>query len=245
MRWKLLSSVLVSVILAGTAISAFTPSRHHQENQPPSVKINIPGDHGEFQWDGLINYSISVTDKEDGSSSFEEIPTHEVLLKVVYFPDSTAIKKYLRANAAGNDPQGLSLIKTSDCFNCHAAASKLIGPSFQLIAAKYSGTASVEDLAGKLIKGSTGTWGNVPMPPHPNLSVADAKAIVLWILNHNRDPDATFYPGLQGAFRSRQKPSGDASKAVYLLTASYTDHGLKAAPGTAKKGTHTILLRAR
>jgi cytochrome c len=137
------------------------------------------------------------------------------------------------------------LIKTSDCFNCHAASTKLIGPSFQLIAAKYPGTGSVEALAGKLVKGSTGTWGNVPMPPHPNLSIADAKAIVLWILNNNRDPNATFFPGLQGAFRSRQKPAADASKAAYLLTASYTDHGLKGAPGSAKQGTHTIMLKAR
>lgn len=245
MSGKLLFSTLVGGMLAGTAISAFTPSRLHQENQPPLVKINIPADHGLFQWNGLINYSISVTDKEDGNSAFEEIPANEVLLKVVYFPDSAAIKKYLRTNAAVNDPQELSLIKTSDCFNCHAASTKLIGPSFQLIAAKYPGTTSVEAIAGKLVKGSTGTWGNVPMPPHPNLSIADAKAIVLWILNNNRDPNTTFFPGLQGAFRSRQKPAGDASKAVYLLTASYTDHGLKDAPGSAKQGTHTIMLKAR
>jgi hypothetical protein len=85
MSGKLLFSILVGGILTGTAISAFTPSRLYQENQPPSVKINIPADHGSFQWNGLVNYSISVTDKEDGSSAFEEIPSNEVLLKVVYF----------------------------------------------------------------------------------------------------------------------------------------------------------------
>ena len=48
---------------------------------------------------------------------------------------------------------------------CHAVASKLIGPSFKEIAAKYAGQADVvPKLTEKVIKGGAGVWGAVPMP---------------------------------------------------------------------------------
>ncbi len=37
-------------------------------------------------------------------------------------------------------------------------------------------------LAAKIIKGGSGVWGQVPMTPHPNLSVADAEQMVKYIL---------------------------------------------------------------
>lgn len=52
------------------------------------------------------------------------------------------------------------------------------------MANKYKGDAKAEaHLVESVIKGSKGVWGNIPMPPHPNLSEADAKAIVRWILS--------------------------------------------------------------
>jgi cytochrome c len=34
-----------------------------------------------------------------------------------------------------------------------------------------------------VIAGSSGTWGELPMTPHPNLSKEDAKSMVTWILS--------------------------------------------------------------
>jgi cytochrome c len=38
-------------------------------------------------------------------------------------------------------------------------------------------------LADKIIKGGTGNWGEVPMTPHPDVSVEDAKEMAKYILS--------------------------------------------------------------
>jgi cytochrome c len=61
---------------------------------------------------------------------------------------------------------------------------KVIGPSFNDIAAKYpSNEANIDTLANKVIKGGKGNWGDVPMTAHPALALADAKTIVTYILS--------------------------------------------------------------
>ena len=56
-----------------------------QENQAPVVKIITPKNNSLFDWDTQINYEISVADKEDGDSKFDEINAKEVLMEVRYF----------------------------------------------------------------------------------------------------------------------------------------------------------------
>jgi cytochrome c len=76
------------------------------------------------------------------------------------------------------------LAKAKNCMACHAVANKLVGPAFKDVAAKYSGQKGAEDkLVQKVMKGSTGTWGPVPMPPNPQVSEAEAHALVKWILS--------------------------------------------------------------
>jgi len=75
------------------------------------------------------------------------------------------------------------LFKKQNCFACHAASSKLVGPSLVEIAAKYkSQTDSEAKLTEKVLKGGAGVWGAIPMPAQNQLSVADAQALVKWIL---------------------------------------------------------------
>jgi cytochrome c len=33
------------------------------------------------------------------------------------------------------------------------------------------------------MKGGTGTWGQIPMPPNPQVSADEAKTLVAWILS--------------------------------------------------------------
>jgi len=94
------------------------------------------------------------------------------------------------ANKTGTEDSGTSsapgakLIAASDCGTCHKVDSKVIGPSFNDIAAKYPATdANVDTLANKVIKGGSGHWGTVPMTPHPALALADAQTIVKYILS--------------------------------------------------------------
>ena len=74
------------------------------------------------------------------------------------------------------------LLKSKNCLACHAVDKKLVGPSYKEVAAKYKGDNSAPDmLAKKIIKGGSGNWGPIPMPPH-SLSNADALMLAKYIL---------------------------------------------------------------
>lgn len=77
-----------------------------------------------------------------------------------------------------------ALAKSKNCMACHSVDKKLVGPSYKDVAAKFGKEAGAADmLAGKIIKGSSGTWGAVPMPPNANVSEAEAKTLATWILS--------------------------------------------------------------
>ncbi|MBP6020473.1 MAG: c-type cytochrome [Burkholderiaceae bacterium] len=76
-----------------------------------------------------------------------------------------------------------ALLTQNACLACHARDAKLVGPSFTDISKKYQGQDDALDkLAVKIQKGGSGAWGAIPMPPHPNLSDADAQLMVEWML---------------------------------------------------------------
>jgi cytochrome c len=80
--------------------------------------------------------------------------------------------------------QGESLVKASDCKTCHHSVNKIIGPSHTDVAKKYEFTkANVEYLAGKIIKGGSGVWGEVLMSGHPDISQADAEKMARYVLS--------------------------------------------------------------
>jgi cytochrome c len=87
------------------------------------------------------------------------------------------------ASKSAMDPGELLIVK-SDCIGCHHKENKLIGPSYVDIAAKYPSTdENITLLAGKILKGGKGVWGQVPMTPHAKLSEDEAKTIVKYILS--------------------------------------------------------------
>ena len=76
------------------------------------------------------------------------------------------------------------LAKAKNCVACHAADKKLVGPSYKQIAAKYgSDKGAVEKLTAKVRSGGAGVWGQVPMPPNPQVSADEAATLVQWILS--------------------------------------------------------------
>ena len=75
------------------------------------------------------------------------------------------------------------LAKAKGCLACHGIERKVVGPSFQEIAARYRGDASATArLEQKVRAGGSGAWGAVPMPAHPDLAPSDAAALVRWVL---------------------------------------------------------------
>ena len=82
-----------------------------------------------------------------------------------------------------------ALLSSSDCYTCHADRKVLTAPSFSEIAAKYKNDKeAIPKLSTKVIAGSVGTWGDRPMPPHPEFLLEDVHKMVRYILNLSTAP---------------------------------------------------------
>ena len=82
------------------------------------------------------------------------------------------------APAAPADAAPLALLQKNNCTACHAAGQRIVGPSWAEVSQRHAGKADY--LAGKIRAGSSGVWGNVPMPPQP-LDEAAARQIADWL----------------------------------------------------------------
>jgi cytochrome c len=88
------------------------------------------------------------------------------------------------ASQAAMADAGLDLAKAKNCMACHAVATKLVGPAYKDVAAKYAGQKDAEaKLAAKVQKGGSGVWGAIPMPANPQVNEAEAKTLVKWVLS--------------------------------------------------------------
>ena len=75
------------------------------------------------------------------------------------------------------------LAQKKNCMACHAVDKKLVGPAYKDVAAKYAGQKdAVDKLTQKVLKGGSGNWGAVPMPANPQVTEAEAKQLVQWVL---------------------------------------------------------------
>jgi len=75
------------------------------------------------------------------------------------------------------------LAQKKNCMACHAVDKKLVGPAYKDVAAKYAGQKdAVDKLTQKVLKGGSGVWGAVPMPANPQVSEAEAKQLVQWVM---------------------------------------------------------------
>lgn len=99
------------------------------------------------------------------------------------------MKKYLfalAALAAVSAPAMAdeALAKSKNCMACHAVDKKLVGPSYKDVAKKFAADkGAVDMLAGRIMKGSSGVWGPVPMPPNANVNEAEAKKLATWVMS--------------------------------------------------------------
>jgi cytochrome c len=203
-------------------------------NTPPVVQFLKPAD-GDFFLPGKpIDYELVVHDTEDGDSSAKG---DEFSIRTLV---SAAWKKGDAAYGETEIDRGLALMKQSDCFNCHTAEQPLVGPPLVEIAKKYRGQAGALDASvNRVIKGSTGIWGQVPMLPHGQHTADEVHMMVQWIYTLERGKGApTMLRGLRGQIVAPQKNETTRS---CTLDASYTDAGRGAAAPLT--GTATIHLR--
>jgi len=184
-------------------------------NAPPVVETLKPLAGSLFKPGQKIPYQLRVTDAEEGSS--------DVL------PDNFASRTFVTAKWIGRDGKnissapGLSLMKQSDCFNCHAIDQKLVGPSLMEIAERYRGQKGARLTATeRVIKGSAGVWSELPMLPHPQHSMDEAHLMVSWIFSlDSNKPVTAMQRGLTGEITVPEYP--EISRCD--LEVSFTDFG--------------------
>lgn len=120
--------------------------------------------------------------------SATEIKSIGAYLAVVYGTATAMDSEVLAVSAINNiqpktnsEPQ--ELLTSSGCMGCHAIDNQVLGPSFKDIAAKYKQETQAQNtLAISIQRGGAGKWGEIPMPPMPNLTAEQAKSLAKFIL---------------------------------------------------------------
>jgi cytochrome c len=202
-------------------------------NAPPQIWFESPKE-GDFFTPGKpISYKVHVLDLEDGDSTqFGE------LMETRNFVTAQWIRGDGKEEAGH---PGLALMKQSDCFNCHAVETKIVGPAYLDVANKYRGqTAAVEASVQRVIKGSAGVWGSTAMLPHEAFTADQVHLMLEWVFGLKPgETGADLVRGLSG------KVSAPADTNVHqaILEASYTDAGRS--PASPLVGKTRLKLRSR
>ena len=86
--------------------------------------------------------------------------------------------------SAGPVHADYDLAMKKNCLACHYVDKRKYGPSFQQVAAKYADQKNAAELLAKKIRrGGTGVWGIDVMPPQPQVSAAEARALATYVLS--------------------------------------------------------------
>jgi cytochrome c len=87
------------------------------------------------------------------------------------------------ASGASLAADAQQLLKEKNCLTCHQVDKKVVGPAYKDVAAKYKARKDAEAyLVSKIKAGSTGVWGQIPMPPNGTVNDDEAKTLAKYIL---------------------------------------------------------------
>jgi len=96
----------------------------------------------------------------------------------------TAASAALLLTGVASADDALALAQKNGCMACHGVDKKIVGPAYKDVAKKYAGDKSAHDkLVAKVKAGGKGVWGQVAMPPNPQVKPEDMNKIVTWILS--------------------------------------------------------------
>ena len=93
-----------------------------------------------------------------------------------------AVQSHPDAETSHGKLEGSQVAAKYFCLSCHSPAAK-VGPPYRDIAAKYkSDPNALSRIDEQIHKGGTGKWGPIIMPPFPQVTPAETKALAEWIL---------------------------------------------------------------
>lgn len=195
-------------------------------NAPPVVRVTLPTNGSFFDWGKEVPFEISVGDPEDG----QNIPAEKVRTRWLYRQQVGSTAEVPQIGFEG----GAALMRKSDCLTCHQFATSSVGPNFLAIAERYRGDSTAPArLIEKVLKGGNTSWGEVPMPAHPQHKTEQIAQMVDYILEVKPPDQGEAIRGLSGFLNPVTPPErlwGKATGGTYLLTASYRDAGADGVP---------------
>lgn len=198
--------------------SSVTKQEIQVGNEAPKISIFWKGNKSFFWGREPIAYDIAVSDKEDG-----EI-TEGVNVTANYLPigiDETLIAQGHQQNAA--QISAIQLMEGSDCAACHKMDQKSVGPTYMQVAERYdSDDETITTIAGKIMNGGGGNWGEVAMAAHPQFSQEEAETIASYLVSLDEASPNPVLP-MSGSFVADQHKAEEMG--TYVFQVSYTDKG--------------------
>ncbi len=189
-------------------------------NEAPEVAIQLTGGNKSFYLPGKpLRYEVKVSDNSD-TAKFD---AQNLFVAVDYAEGGYDKAASTIGHQQGENIIGKGLVMSLDCKSCHKETEKSIGPSYVQVAQKYAKDREAANyLAGKIIKGSQGVWGETQMPAHPTLPEGDVRQIVSWIISLANTGEVKKSLPVSGIINpaENQKPNTDL-----VITATYTDKG--------------------
>lgn len=151
----------------------------------PSVRIALPPEAEQTSIDGMASSTpaflelAALTDPAVDRAAGSTIEIHQS-----FSEPSAKIESVSSDVSLPSSP-----LLRHGCQSCHHEKEQIVGPSWRAIATRYAEdprdpSVVLDTLAQRIIEGGGGSWGQVPMQPHPQLSPIEARALVEEILSY-------------------------------------------------------------
>lgn len=221
-------------------------------NARPTLQFIDPQNGDFFDAEQPIPFRLYVTDPEDGTNDPEEADAKGLDDLDVDSPRRTSLSAAFaegpiprsegQTPVEETGPRGLQLMRKTDCFNCHAVNQKRVGPPLLDVANKYRNVeGAFEASVQRVLKGSTGVWGKIPMITHAQHTEEEVREMVTWVYQLQPAGLVRVFEGFNGTISV--SPEEAAKPGHYTLEASYTDRGAGDIPAISTNAT--IHLRKR
>lgn len=202
-------------------------------NEHPKVDIVLSGNKSFYFPGKPVNYQVLVADK--GATIGKE----RIYVSNSYTEGSDMAGAQLGHQQAAQTLVGKSLMMKSDCSTCHKVSETSIGPAFNKVSAKYQQDQKASEyLASKVIKGSSGVWGEVPMPAHPAMKESEVKQIIEWIMSLSAKGNSVASLPTSGKITPAE--TINKNKPVLTIKASYSDLGSKGLKPLTTTSTYNL-----
>jgi len=202
-------------------------------NEHPKIDILIAGNKSFYFPGKAVNYQVLVADKG------AKVDKERIYVSNSYTTGTDLAGAQMGHQQVAQTLAGKSLMMKSDCSTCHKVSENSIGPAFEKVSAKYKSTPKANEyLASKIIKGSSGVWGEVPMPAHPAMKESEVKQIVEWVMSLSEKGSSI--PSLPTSGKIMPAETNNKNQSVLTLKASYSDLGAKGLTPLTSTATYNL-----